>query len=144
MIPGLTCEPELVLRRVALDEVELLRPRADDRHVAAQDVDQLRQLVDARPAQHPADARHARVGLELEHRVRELVEADELREPRLGVSHHRAELEHLERPRPLAAAGLAEEDRQAGIEQDREPGEQEERKRHREDDQRDDEVERPA
>ena len=34
VIPGLTCKPELVLRQVALDEVELLRPRADDGHLA--------------------------------------------------------------------------------------------------------------
>ena len=33
------------------------RPRAHQRHVAAQDVDQLRQLVDAEVPQHRADRR---------------------------------------------------------------------------------------
>src|SRR5579862_9938445 len=54
--PGLDLEPEEVLREVALDEVELLRPRPDDGHLATQDVDELRQLVEARSPQQPADA----------------------------------------------------------------------------------------
>src|SRR5687768_14100840 len=37
------------------------RPRTDDRHLAAQYVDQLWKLVEVGPAQHAADPGHARV-----------------------------------------------------------------------------------
>ena len=46
---------------VLLDEVRPLRPRADQAHVPAQDVEQLRQLVQTCASQEPADLRHARV-----------------------------------------------------------------------------------
>src|SRR2546423_13051681 len=63
----------------ALVERDLLRQRrtrADDAHVAAQDVDELRQLVDAVLAQETADRRHPRVVLPLENRARLLVLRD--------------------------------------------------------------------
>src|SRR5947209_15159124 len=79
--PRLHLQPEPVLRQVALDELDLLRPRPDERHLTAEDVDELGKLVEARPPQQPSDASHARVGRELAHRVVELVERDDLLEP---------------------------------------------------------------
>ena len=49
---------------------ERQRPRADEAHLAAQDVDELRQLVEREAAQEPPDARHARVVADLEERAR--------------------------------------------------------------------------
>ena len=54
--------PALDLRVLLEDE----RPRADEAHLAAQDVEQLRQLVERGAAQEPADARDARVVGDLE------------------------------------------------------------------------------
>ena len=45
---------------VALDDLPRLRPRPDQRHLAAQHVHELRQLVQRRRAQHPADRRDPR------------------------------------------------------------------------------------
>ncbi len=112
-------EPEHVRGLVAVDELDLLGARADEAHVAEQHVDELRQLVEARPAQQPADARHARVVVELEHRLAELVEGHERRQQILGVRHHRPELEHPEGAAALPRPRLREDDRAAAVEHDR-------------------------
>ena len=52
---------------VLLDLVRQRRPRADERHVAAQHVPELRQLVEARLAQNASDRRDARIVGQLEH-----------------------------------------------------------------------------
>jgi pyridoxine 5'-phosphate synthase PdxJ len=66
-------------------------PRADDRHVAAQDVDEVGQLVDREAPQQRADAGDARVAL---------VDR-EAGAHRLGARDHRPQLEHVERPPSL-------------------------------------------
>ena len=104
-------------RAVALDELDLLRPRADEAHVAAEHVPELRQLVEARAPQEAADARHPRVVASLNIGSLEARRTDELGEPLLGVGHHRPELEHPERPPSLAGPRVcAEEHRAAPIE----------------------------
>ena len=90
VMPGLDLVPQHVLRDAVLellDEIGTLRPRPDDRHVAAQHVPELRQLVEIEAPQPAPDRRAARV-------VR--------RAPRragfvLGALVHRAELVDLER-----------------------------------------------
>ena len=67
-VPGL--EPLVVAQRQ--------RPRADEAHLAAQDVPQLGQLVDREAAQDAADRRDARVVPDLEDRAVGLVELLEL------------------------------------------------------------------
>ena len=78
-----------------LDEVRSLGPRADDGHVAAQHVPELRQLVDVEAAQQPADPRRARVVVTRPDRAGVV----------LGADVHRAELVDVERlavePHPL-------------------------------------------
>ena len=59
--PRLDREPEQVLGPVAAHELDLLRPRADEAHVALQHVQELGQLVEARPAEEATEPRHARV-----------------------------------------------------------------------------------
>src|SRR5262249_14790492 len=46
-----------------LDEDRALGARADEAHLANEHVPELRQLIDARPAEEAADARHARIVL---------------------------------------------------------------------------------
>src|SRR4051794_7185771 len=76
--PRLDGEPETVLGPVALDEPHPLRARPDDAHFAPQHVDELRKLVDREAPQQLAHPRHTRIATELEHRVLELVESDEV------------------------------------------------------------------
>src|SRR3954447_8183199 len=57
----LDVEPEGVLRAVALDQLDLLRARPDHAHLATQDVDQLRQLVEAQAAQQPPGSGDPRI-----------------------------------------------------------------------------------
>ena len=54
-------QPEAMLGPVALDELDLLGPRADEAHVAPQHVDELRQLVEARAGAGAPDAGHPRI-----------------------------------------------------------------------------------
>src|SRR5262245_35529647 len=46
-----------------LDEARALRARADQAHLAPQDIEELGQLVEARPAQEDADGGAARIAL---------------------------------------------------------------------------------
>ena len=61
VMPGPDGEQPPLLRRVALDVVGMLRPRADQAHLALDHVEQLRQLVELGPAQEAADARDPRI-----------------------------------------------------------------------------------
>src|SRR5215218_3826746 len=112
------------------DEVRALRARPDDRHVAAQDVEELRQLVERQAAHDLADARAAVVALDAaggEARLRHELLGGGRRDP------HRAELEHVELAAVETDAALAVEDR-AGRAQAH--GEREYAERKREDQQR--------
>jgi hypothetical protein len=128
---------------VERDDRLLLGTRADQRHVGSEDVDQLRQLVEAGPPQEPPNPRHPRVVGNLEHRLVELLQVDQLGEALLGVGDHRAELEHRERLAVLAGAPLAEEDGTPGVEEDQEGDRQQQRREQGEHDDGDGQVERP-
>ena len=69
VMPGLHREAAEPVRGVVVDLVVDRRPRPDERHVAAQHVPELRQLVQARAAQEAAHARDAVVLGELEQRA---------------------------------------------------------------------------
>ena len=88
-----------VLRGELLDEVRALGARADEAHVAVEDIPDLRQFVEAGGADEGADARDARVVVGRELRAREF----------LGVDAHRAELVDLVGPAEAAGADLAVE-----------------------------------
>jgi hypothetical protein len=104
---------------VLLDLVAERRPRADAAHLAADDVPELRQLVERELPQQPPAARDARVPVV--HR--------EAGAHRLGPDDHRAQLEELEVGAVAADAGLPVEDRPAVLQLDREGREGEERRR---------------
>ena len=87
-------EPAPLALVVALEVRRRHRARADEAHLAAQDVPELGQLVDRRAPQERADARDARIA-----RLDDAVAAQ-----LLGVDGHRAQLEHLE---ALARRGRA-------------------------------------
>ena len=63
VMPGPDREPAALALGVLVDLDLDRRPRADERHLAAQDVDEVRQLVDRRAPQERADARDPRVAL---------------------------------------------------------------------------------
>src|SRR5882672_1815498 len=86
-------EPLPVRRQIVRqlgEEARADRTRPDERHVAAQDVPELRDLVELRRLEPPADTCQLRVGV-----TYELV-AEVLPDSLLGAGPERAVLEHLE------------------------------------------------
>jgi hypothetical protein len=76
------------------------RPRSDETHIAAQHVEQLRQLVDRRRSQPPAKRRETAM-------VRQQVPLG------VALTGHRAKFQELERPIVETGANLPEEHRPA-------------------------------
>lgn len=97
------------LLRVGLHVLDALGPRADERHIALEDVEDLRQLVDAQLADDPPDARDARVARA----------ARDHAAVSLGVDDHAAELDDLKHAPVFRAALLLEEHGAAVLELDR-------------------------
>ena len=122
-----------MLGPVAPHELYLLRSRADDAHLTLQYVHELRQLVEAESSQHPPHVGDARIAFELEDRLRELVEPDQLLQHLIGAVAHGAELVDLERDPAEAGTRLDEQQRPTAVELDRERDDREQR---RADDQR--------
>src|SRR2546430_8939728 len=97
---GLHGQPFHVVRNLFLegmDEFRTLGAGSDEAHVAQQDVEELRQLVEPCPSEQRPDPRHSRVTL--------------LRPDRTGslfrIPAHRAEFVENENAAVLAGAGLA-------------------------------------
>ena len=85
--------------------------RPHQRHLAAQHVPELRQLVDTGLPQQSSETRDAGILLDLEGRSVLFVQRHQLRFARLGVGDHRAELQHHELPAAQTAPLLTEEHR---------------------------------
>src|SRR5215208_573545 len=134
--PGLDRKPEAVLRAVATDQIDLLRPWADNAHVALQHVHELRQLIEAEPSEYAPDARDAWIPLELEHRLGQLVKTDELLEHLVGAIAHRSEFVDPERNPAEAGSRLDEQERPPAVQFDRERDDREQRSEHDEQQQR--------
>ena len=117
--PRADVEPVALVVVVLLHLVPQCRTRADDAHVAPQDVPELRELVDRGPAQDPTDPRDPAVAL-----VDRVAGADVL-----GPDDHRAELEDVEVDTVLAHPRLAVHDRASVLELRRERSESEQRAR---------------
>ena len=98
--------------------------RPDEAHLPAHDVEQLRELVEARAPQKAAAARDARIIRQMP--VRILADLQRLTD-RDCVLHHRPELVHAEYTAALADAGMGEEHRPACLEQDPERDRREQR-----------------
>ena len=98
-----------------------MRARPDDGHLALQDVDQLRQLIKARAAQEPSNARHSRV-----------VALGLLNFLAVFGNGHGSELEDPEDRVVLAVPALTEEDRSRAVELDRQSDQREQRRQKRE------------
>src|SRR6185437_11145526 len=98
--------PELVIA-----QPEGGRAGADPAHLAAPDIPDLRQLVEAGAAQQPPDAGNARIAADLEVGPGQLVQMLELFFERGGIDDHGAQLPHAEALAVLAHAGLAVEGR---------------------------------
>src|SRR5205085_2253275 len=86
-------------------------PGSDDRHIATQDVQQLRQLVDAELTNETTNGCDPRIALDLENGSRLFILTEKLFLQSFGVLNHRAELEHVELPAMLTDAYLMKEHR---------------------------------
>src|SRR6478735_3205311 len=139
--PWLHGEPEAVLGPVAPHELYLLRSRADDAHLTLQHVHELRQLVEAESSQHPPHAGDARIAFELEDRLLELVEPDQLLQHLIGAVAHGAELVDLEWDPAEPGTRLDEQQRPTAVELDRERDDREQRRTYDECERRGDHVE---
>ena len=72
------------------------RARANNAHVADQNIEKLRQLIQRIFAQEPSQARDARVVRDLEEHVVALVHVHDLGAPGICVQNHGAELDAAE------------------------------------------------
>src|SRR5580658_8148099 len=111
--PGSYIQPAAMPGRAAVAFFHGQRARPHERHIAQQDVEELRQLIDARFPQEPADARNARVVLDLERRPILFALVAKLRLPGVGIGNHGAEFEDREWPAAHTSTALAEENRTA-------------------------------
>ena len=127
---GAQVQAAQLARRVELDLGGQRRPRADDPHVAAKHVEEVRQLVEREPAQQPADPCHPRV-LGGHRRA----DAD-----RIGALAHGPQLEHLEDHAVAANAPLPVDHRPARAELDRDRRGQQDRETEDQRDHRDRKV----
>src|SRR5205823_1532714 len=125
------------LGRQLLEEARPDRARADEAHVAAQDVPELRDLVElSRPEPATEEGRLALRPLdELGPEVRP--------ESALGAGPERPELDHREDPSAAADALAPVEDRPAAREEDAERDQRSERQREQQEERREQEIERP-
>ena len=103
VIPGQHLVAAFLVRGVVVDLGLDRRAGADDRHLAAEDVDQVGDLVERGAAEEAAGAGDPRV-----------VAVDDLADPdRVGALDHRPQLPHLELAAAEADAALAVDDRAA-------------------------------
>lgn len=115
---------QIAVARVALedlfDKILALRARAHEGHLATEDVEQLRQLIEVVGADEAADLGQARV----------VIAGVERRPGGLGVRAHRAEFVDLERAAEAADALLLVEDGAAVLALDRDRNDEEQRAEH--------------
>jgi hypothetical protein len=130
--------PRLELREVPARQ----RARAHERHLAAQHVQHLRDLVEGEAAEQPSDPCHARVVTQLEEGAVGLVRLLQLRLPLGGVGVHRPELQHRELSLAEPDAAVAVQDRPARVELDRGRDQQPQRQAEQQHERARDEVER--
>src|SRR5271155_2037372 len=98
-----------------------MRARPDERHVAEENVDELRQLVDVVAAHEAAETRHPRIARHGLSHLRAILH-----------SQHRAELEDAEMPLIVAIAALPEYHRPRAVEFDRDGDHQHHRREYEE------------
>ena len=103
--------PGLVFRHFGRNR----RTWAYDGHVALDDVEELRQFVEAELAEHVTERIDTRVVLHLESLAARFVLGQEFFFAFFGVHVHAAELVHSEQLAVLAYAGLLEDDRTLGV-----------------------------
>ena len=130
-------------RLEAVVVAERQRPRPDERHLAAQHVDHVRDLVDREAAQDAPDHGDARIVADLEERPRRLVRVLERRLLAGCPLHHRAELEHPEALLAEPDAHVGVENRAARGELDEQRDQKPQREPDEQDRERDDDVEDP-
>jgi hypothetical protein len=100
----------------------------DQPHLAAHDVDQLRQLVEAVLPEEASDRRHPRIGDQLVLRFECGSQRGVAGQDLIGVGDHRPELQRIECLAALADDAAPMKDRPAAADQDEDAEHQEERR----------------
>jgi len=114
--PRTHLEPSPLAGRVLIDLGLDRRTRPDERHLAAHDVDEVRELVERQPPDDRPGARDPRIAL---------VDGD-ARPHGLRARDHGPQLEHLERLPTAPDAQLPVDDRTPALEPDRHDGDRQE------------------
>src|SRR5690606_7547085 len=121
-------EPLLLPLLILLDLARQGRAWPDEAHIAPQDIDQLRQLVETELPQVFPDAGQARIVRVLEDPSVTTDGPDQLRPLLVRIGDHASELDHAERPAILPEPGLEVEGTTFGVSPDK-PGDDQHRKR---------------
>src|SRR6516165_4921087 len=127
---GRHLEDPALLRGVATHDRRRLRPRAHEAHLATEDIEELRQLVETPRSKHPANPGDTRV------------DAPGDRGVLVGIHAHRSKLVELERPPLPTDTDLREEDRPPRIELYRDRNEYQHRQRDEQADDRTAQIEK--
>ena len=131
-------EPSAVVLAVVRSLLDEIGSRPDEAHLTANDVQELRQLVQARPPQKATATRNSRIlGHEPEGVLGQLLSASDLDR----IRDHRSELQHRERPPEAAGARVHEEDGPPAVHENPPHHDGEQRRQEDEEDEREDAVE---
>src|SRR5688572_4918719 len=100
------------MRRVikAFDFINGQWARTHETHLTAQDVEELREFVDAPFAKDAADGSDARIVRQFEDGTGHFVENGQFDLPLFGIAHHGTKLQHGERTAIEATSTLPEKD----------------------------------
>lgn len=89
---GFNKKPLTVIRRILPDFFGQCGTRSDEAHIALEDIEQLRKLVNACPPYKPAYSGYPRVVFDFENRTVLLIFVLQLIQERFGVDDHASEL----------------------------------------------------
>src|SRR5262245_60658597 len=140
--PRFYIEAGIVVRLVELNFRWDGRPRTDQRHLARQNIKELRKLIETRATQPRTESRNTRIPQNLEEaEIRVDALLHQLIAPLLGSEHHCPELEDLELASAAANAVLAEEHRPLRVQLHERSNEQKKRCRQNETETRSNQIE---
>src|SRR3989440_10669464 len=129
-------QPQPLVDVVIIEFVVEGRTGADEAHFARQNVDQLRELIEATSPKQATNSHHPWVRPNLEEWRLHLIESQERAAQALGVGHHGAKLVNAKAPAIASHALLAEEDRAGRVQLDRHRDDRKQRHRQKQQDDR--------
>src|ERR1700694_5564440 len=99
---------QLLLHPVTLSRQD--RTRADETHITANNVDQLRQFINERTAEQPTNPSDPRISADFEERTTCFVKVQEILKQDISIGYHRAELIEGELETVLSQSSLLVQD----------------------------------